>query len=60
MLSEILALSGDDAWTEPEILGMCFLFVLAGLDTVTGAIGFCMLRLAKDPALRQRLIEDRR
>jgi cytochrome P450 len=58
MLSDILALNGDDAWSEPEILGMCFLFVLAGLDTVTGAIGFCMLNLAKDAALRRRLIDN--
>ncbi|WP_319453535.1 MULTISPECIES: cytochrome P450 [unclassified Mycobacterium] len=58
MLSDILAMSGDDAWSEPEILGMCFLMVLAGLDTVTGAIGFCMLELAQNTALRQRLLDD--
>lgn len=58
MLSDILALSGDDAWTEPEILGLCFLFILAGLDTVTGAIGFCLHTLARDGDLRQRLIDD--
>jgi len=58
MLSNILALSGEDAWTDAEILGLCFLFVLAGLDTVTGAIGFCMLNLALDNALRARLIEN--
>ena len=58
MLSNILALSGDDAWTDAELLGLCFLFVLAGLDTVTGAIGFCMLNLALDNALRAGLIEN--
>ena len=58
MLSNILALSGDDAWTDAELLGLCFLFVLAGLDTVTGAIGFCMLNLALDSAQRARLIEN--
>ena len=58
ILSDILAISGDDAWTDPEILGMCFLLMLAGLDTVTGSIGFCMLELAKDAALRQRLLDD--
>jgi cytochrome P450 len=58
MLSDILSLTGDDSWTDAEILGLCFLFVLAGLDTVTGAIGFCMLNLAQDPTLRARLIEN--
>jgi cytochrome P450 len=58
ILSDILAISGDDAWTEAEILGMCFLLMLAGLDTVTGSIGFCMLKLAQDTALRQRLLDD--
>jgi cytochrome P450 len=58
ILSAILAMSGDDAWTDAEILGMCFLLMLAGLDTVTGAIGFCMLELAKDTVLRRRLLDD--
>ena len=58
ILSDILSISGDDAWTEAEILGMCFLLMLAGLDTVTGSIGFCMLELAQDTALRQRLLDD--
>ena len=58
ILSDILAISGDDAWSEAELLGMCFLLMLAGLDTVTGSIGFCMLELAKDVALRQRLLDD--
>jgi len=58
MLSRILALSGEDAWTEEEILGLCFLFTLAGLDTVTSAIGFVMLHLATNPELRRRTVAD--
>jgi cytochrome P450 len=58
MLSSILALDGDEAWTDAEILGLCFLIILAGLDTVTGAIGFALLNLANDPVLRHRLIAD--
>jgi cytochrome P450 len=58
MLSDILSLTGDDAWTDAEVLGLCFLFMLAGLDTVTGAIGFALLNLAGDTALRRRLTED--
>ncbi|MGE0878674.1 MAG: cytochrome P450 [Acidimicrobiia bacterium] len=58
VLSHILALTGDDAWSDEEILGMCFLFTLAGLDTVTAAIGFMMHRLAIDPDLRQRVVSE--
>lgn len=58
MLSSILALDGDQAWTDAEILGLCFLIVLAGLDTVTGSIGFSLLTLANDVALRHRLLAD--
>lgn len=58
MLSSVLALDGDDAWTDAEILGLCFLIVLAGLDTVTGAIGYSLQTLATNPELRQSLIDD--
>lgn len=58
ILSDTLALTGDDAWTDAELLGLCFLFILAGLDTVSGAIGFCMLNLAQDAVLRKRMVEN--
>jgi len=58
LLSQVLALSGDDAWTNDEVLGLCFLFTLAGLDTVTAAIGFVMLHLARRPDLRAQLVAD--
>jgi cytochrome P450 len=58
MLSRILALTGDDAWTDEEILGLCFLLTLAGLDTVTAEIGFILLHLAKDADLRHRVVQD--
>ncbi len=58
MLSRVLALSGDDAWTNEEVLGLCFLFTLAGLDTVTSAIGFVMWHLATDTKLRRKVVAD--
>jgi cytochrome P450 len=58
MLSRLLALSGEDAWTDEEILGLSFLFTLAGLDTVTAEIGFLLLNLAKDADLRRRVVAD--
>ena len=53
VLSRVLA--GDDALTDDEALGMAFFFVLAGLDTVTSAIGAAMLELARRPDLCSRL-----
>lgn len=58
LLSQIMSLTGEEAWTDEELLGMCFLFTLAGLDTVTATIGFVMYHLARDPELRHRLIAD--
>lgn len=45
-------------WTEDEILGFAFLFTIAGLDTVTAAMGFVMHYLARHPDIRRALIDD--
>lgn len=58
LLSRVISLEGEDAWSHEEILGMCFLFILAGLDTVTAAIGFTLLHLARRPDLRRALVAD--
>jgi cytochrome P450 len=58
MLGRVLALDGEDAFSNEEVLGMCFLFVLAGLDTVTAVIGFMLEHLARRPDLRRRLREE--
>ena len=50
--------SADDAgMSDDEIIGLAFLFVLAGLDTVTSAIGLAFARLATRPDLRRRIVE---
>jgi cytochrome P450 len=48
-------LTGDEPLTDPEALGLAFVLVLAGLDTVTSAIGAAMLELARRPDLRAEL-----
>jgi cytochrome P450 len=58
LLSRVLMLDGDDLWSNEEVLGLCFLFILAGLDTVTAMIGFVLLHLAGEPDLRARMIAD--
>jgi cytochrome P450 len=58
MIGRLLAVADDEGLTDLDILGMCFLFVLAALDTTTGAIGFTMYHLARRPDLRQTVIND--
>jgi cytochrome P450 len=53
MLSRVM--TGDGDFTDLELLGMSHLLILAGLDTVTAAIGFSLLELARRPQLRVRL-----
>jgi cytochrome P450 len=57
VLSRIIDL-GDDGLTDEELLGLAFLFVLAGLDTVTAVIGFAFLNLAQQPDLRAAIVAD--
>jgi cytochrome P450 len=58
LLSLLLADTSDGALTDQEIIGLCFLFLIAGLDTVTAATGFALYELARNPALRATLIDD--
>jgi cytochrome P450 len=58
ILTSVLQLPADESLTEDEILGFCFLFCRAGLHTVTSAIGFVMLELARNTELRKRVTGD--
>jgi cytochrome P450 len=56
ILSQVL--TGDDPLDDAEVMGLSFLFVLAGLDTVTAAMTSALLELARNPELRTTLRED--
>jgi cytochrome P450 len=56
MLSTVMQSKGN--FTDIELLGMSHLLILAGLDTVTSAIGSCILELARIPALREQLRDN--
>jgi cytochrome P450 len=58
MISRLLALQGEDAWTEEELLGTTYVMIIAGLDTVRNAISLAFHRLATDPGLRRTVAED--
>jgi cytochrome P450 len=49
---------GGDKLTDDEILGICFLFLLAGLDTVTDALECFFAYLAQHPEQRRLIVED--
>jgi cytochrome P450 len=58
LLGRMLAAAGEERLTDEELLGMSFLFVLAGLDTVTSALSTAFATLAADPRLRQQIAAD--
>lgn len=58
MLTQLIHDTEDGGMDDTEILGLCFMFVLAGLDTVTSAVGFSLAKLAGDAELRQKISAD--
>ncbi|MBO0884319.1 MAG: cytochrome P450, partial [Mycobacterium sp.] len=58
MLSRIMAITGEERWSDTELLGMCITFVLAAIDATSSAIGFIFYHLALRPSLRRRVIDD--
>ncbi|GBG38862.1 cytochrome P450 [Mycobacterium montefiorense] len=58
MLSKVMTGEGD--FSDLELLGMSHLLILAGLDTVTAAIGFSLFELARRPQLRAMLRDNPR
>ncbi len=58
LLGQLLADTSDSRLNDAELLGMSFLFVLAGLDTVTSALSTTFAALAAQPLLRRQLVAD--
>jgi cytochrome P450 len=58
MLTQLMQNTEDGGMSDNEVLGLCFMFVLAGLDTVTSAVGFSLAKLAADSSLRRRVSSD--
>lgn len=44
--------------TREEIIDICYLFIIAGLDTVTDSLCCFFSHLAENPANRRRIVED--
>ncbi len=60
LISDLLAeqIDGREV-TAPEMMSICYLLILAGLDTVTNAMAFGMRHLARHADLQQELRRER-
>jgi cytochrome P450 len=58
VLSRLVNDTSEEALSSEELLGLGFLLVLAGLDTVTSTLSIAFEELASDPDLRARLAAD--
>ncbi len=59
ILTHLLTVDVDGAkLTREEILDICFLFLIAGLDTVTDTLTCSFAFLAQHPEHRRRIVED--
>jgi cytochrome P450 len=59
VLSQILAAEVDgDRLTRAEIVDVCFLLLIAGLDTVAASLDCLFVYLAQNPTTRQRIVSN--
>jgi cytochrome P450 len=59
LLARIMSAELDGAkLTDDEVLDICFLFIIAGLDTVTDSLDCMFAYLAQNPEHRRQLVED--
>ncbi|WP_068876449.1 MULTISPECIES: cytochrome P450 [unclassified Phenylobacterium] len=56
LVTELVSVSPEGRkLSDDEVLAMCFVLFLGGMDTVTNVSGFAFRQLAHDPALQARL-----
>lgn len=58
ILTYLTELEASGQTTREQSLNICHLFLLAGLDTVTGALQTSFALLARRPDLQQQLVDD--
>ncbi|MFD4506986.1 cytochrome P450 [Streptomyces sp. NPDC058457] len=58
LLSALATDTGDDRLTDPELVGMAFLLLIAGYETTANLIGAVLLGLARQPELLKALRAD--
>ncbi|ETK37068.1 cytochrome P450 [Microbispora sp. ATCC PTA-5024] len=58
LLADLFGAESDEPLTDTEALGMCFLFIIAGIDSVTSALSLMFAKLAARPDLQARIAAD--
>jgi cytochrome P450 len=59
MLAQIIDSQVDaERLTDEEVMDICYLFIIAGLDTVTDSLDCIFAYLAQNPEHRRQLVED--
>ena len=58
MISRLLELDDEDGLTNEELVGVTYLMINAGLDTVRNQISLAFYRLAQEPQLRRRIVAE--
>ncbi|MGH9029755.1 MAG: cytochrome P450, partial [Acidimicrobiales bacterium] len=59
MLAQIMASEVDgERLTDEEVMDICYLFIIAGLDTVTDSLDCFFAYLAQEPEQRKVIVED--
>ncbi len=58
LLGRLLADTSEGRLSDEELIGLSFLFVLAGLDTVTSVLSMVFAALAAQPRLRGQIVAD--
>lgn len=58
LLTKLMATRDEGGMTDEELIGLGFLFVLAGLDTVSSAVGFAFAFLAEHHDRRAEVVAD--
>jgi cytochrome P450 len=58
LLSLLLAAERGGEISHPEILGFCFLLIIAGNETTTKLLGNAAYQLSRHPEERRRLVDD--
>ncbi|MGI8335415.1 cytochrome P450 [Actinomadura scrupuli] len=58
VLTRLVSSAGEDPLDDTEAMGLCFIFVLAGLDTVASVLSTTFAKLAARPELRRQIVDD--
>jgi cytochrome P450 len=60
LTTALCATTGDDALTDQQVVGFCFLLIIAGNETTTKLLANCLLALQRFPTERAKVVDDPR